>query len=258
MNPVLRRFVVLGTPLILGVLLTTHPVFSGPTGIFRGILSRPDWWLTIHVLLLPLFYLIALAAYLLIDGVQGVAATISKVALGVFVIFYPAFDVLIGIGTGTLVYYAAGSPSSQQAVIEKAIIAFLYSPIANLFVLLGSFGWEVGVLAAALALSRPSRSRLLVAILILLAFLFAAWNLLVGFAMPIWWIGVLTISVLFGFAVTPHLLGGLLVLASFFFGASHVPPFGPLGMACFFLAALQHELLNWKSVPVEQVSHLTL
>ncbi len=139
MNPVLRRFVVLGTPLILGVLLTTHPVFSGPTGIFRGILSRPDWWLTIHVLLLPLFYLIALAAYLLIDGVQGVAATISKVALGVFVIFYPAFDVLIGIGTGTLVYYAAGSPSSQQAVIEKAIIAFLYSPIANLFVLLGSF-----------------------------------------------------------------------------------------------------------------------
>jgi len=91
-----------------------------------------------------------------------------------------------------------------------------------------------------------------------LAFLFAAWNLLVGFAMPIWWIGVLTISVLFGFAVTPHLLGGLLVLATFFFGASHVPPFGPLGMVCFFLAALQHELLNWKSVPVEQVSHLTL
>jgi hypothetical protein len=111
-----------------------------------------------------LFCLIALAAYLLIDGVHGAVATISRVALAIFVIFYPAFDVLIGIGTGILVRYAAGFPPSQQAVVEKAIDAFLYSPIANLLVLLGSFGWQVGLLTAAIALSHPGKSRIFVAI----------------------------------------------------------------------------------------------
>lgn len=260
MNPLLRRLVMLGTPLVLGALLITHPVFSEQTGVFHSLLPQIDWWLALHVVLLPLFCLIALAAFLLIDGVQGMTSRISRFSLGIFVICYPAFDVLIGIGTGTLVRYAAGFPANQQIIFEKAINALLYSPIANLLALLGSFGWEVGILMAALSLSRPSRSRLLITILVLLAALFDVWSLLGGFVahLFLWWIGVLTISILLALVFSPHLMVGLLVLASFLFGVSHVPPFGPLSMACFFLAALQHELLSWKSVPVEQVSHLTL
>src|SRR6266849_7362937 len=141
MNPVLRRLIMFGTPLVLGALLITHPVvgarFYPRTLAFYGLLPVADWWLTIHVLLLPLFFLTALAAFLLIKGVHGAAATISRVALGVFVICYPAFDTLIGISTGMLVRFVVGLSANQQTIVEQALDAFLHSPVAVLFALLG-------------------------------------------------------------------------------------------------------------------------
>lgn len=185
-------------------------------------------------------------AYLLIDGVNGVVATISRVALAIFIIFYPTADGLLGIGTGILVRYAAGFPPSQQAILETTIDVFWRNPIVDLIASLGSLGWIMGVLTAAIALSRPSQSRLLITILVFSAVLFGAWSRIV-FIEPLWWIGVLIISLAFGLVAKPHLPVGLLVSASFLFGADHAPPFGPLGMASFFLAALQLELLRQKS-----------
>jgi hypothetical protein len=80
-------------------------------------------------------------------------------------------------------------------------------------------------------------------IAVLIAVLFGAWSQIV-FIEPFWWIVVLILAIVLGLATRPHLPVGLLVLAAFLFGADHAPPFGPLGMACFFLAALQFELLS--------------
>jgi hypothetical protein len=266
MNLALRRLIMFGAPLVLGVLLITHPVvvsqFTPRTLAIYGLLPVADWWLTIHVLLLPLFFFIALAAFLLTQGVHGAAATISRVALGVFAICYPAFDTLIGISIGTLVRFAVGLAANQQSVVEQALDTFLHSPVAALFALLGELGWFVGILAAVLALSSRATSRLLVTILVFIAALFEAWSLLGELVayLPLWmwWVGTIAISILLGLALRPHLMAGLLTMAAFLLSNSHIPPFGPLAMACFFLAVLQYEILRSKSASVESVAQPTL
>ena len=53
-----------------------------------------------HIIQVPLTGLIALAVCLLTDGLQGRAVMVSRWAIGVFVVFFSAYDAAAGIGTG--------------------------------------------------------------------------------------------------------------------------------------------------------------
>ena len=55
----LRRLVLLGTPLVLEILEIWHPIPSGTESTFEVIVNNADWWLTLHILQLPLFGLIS-------------------------------------------------------------------------------------------------------------------------------------------------------------------------------------------------------
>ncbi|TMD87497.1 MAG: hypothetical protein E6I79_11555 [Chloroflexi bacterium] len=239
---ILRRLVVLGTPFVLAILDIFHPSFFAQTGVFQAISSQINWWITLHVLQLPLFCLLALSLYLLLKGVQNVAATISRISIAIFVIFYPAFDGLIGIGTGTLIRYAASLPAAQRVFLGNVIDAFWQSPIAYLLAALGSVGWAIAVLAAAIALSCPTWSRWPVIALAVFAGIVNASAQVLGMFSPVWLAAVVVTSIAFGVVARPHLAVGLLLMASFLFSVTHAPPFGPLGLACYFLAALQLEL----------------
>ena len=59
----------LGTPLVLGILEIWYPTSTRPT--FDLIVANANWWFTLHILQLPLFGLMALAVYLLVDGLSG-------------------------------------------------------------------------------------------------------------------------------------------------------------------------------------------
>ncbi len=73
-----------------------------------------------------------------------------------------------------------------------------------------------------------------------------------------WWVGTIAISILLGLAMRPRLMVGLLMMAAFLFSNSHIPPFGPLAIACLFLAILQHEFLQSKSTSAESVAQPAL
>lgn len=91
----LRRLVLLGTPLVLGILEIWHPTSNESP--FNLIVDNANWWFTLHILQLPLFGLMALAVYLFVDGLHGWAATISRIGAWFFVVFYIALDsVLVG------------------------------------------------------------------------------------------------------------------------------------------------------------------
>jgi hypothetical protein len=83
-----RQLILIGTPVLLVLVELTHP--SMPTQANAG------WWVAIHVIQLPLFGLFALALLLLLDGAHGVAATLSRVGVGVFVVFYTFLDAISG------------------------------------------------------------------------------------------------------------------------------------------------------------------
>jgi hypothetical protein len=155
MTLVLRRLVLVAAPLTLAVVLWFHP--PGGENVYAGVREDVGAWLFVHAAFLFFTPLLAIAAYLLLSGLQSRAAAVSRVALVFFLVFYTAYEVTVGIGTGILVDYANGLPAAEQAAVAGAIQdynrnAILADPSISL--VLGGFGWVVAMLAAAIAFHR--------------------------------------------------------------------------------------------------------
>jgi hypothetical protein len=152
---VLRRLVLVAAPLTLAVVLWFHP--PGGENVYAGVREDVNAWLFVHAAFLFFTPLLAIAAYLLLSGLQSRAATVSRVALVFFLVFYTAYEVTVGVGTGILVDYANGLPAAEQAAVAGAIQdynrnAILADPSVSM--VLGGFGWVVAMLAAAIAFRR--------------------------------------------------------------------------------------------------------
>ncbi len=115
------------------------------------------------------------------------------------------------------------------------------------------------MLAAAVALARPTRGRV-PWVLILLG---AAGLVLLGSgvipAVMVWWLagaflaGTVAVAILFALVATPRVSSALLVLAAIFFAVSHVIPSGTAGMAALFLAAVYLEFFAHRTAAAEPV-----
>lgn len=158
MTPVLlRRLFLVVTPLTLAVVLWFHPP-GGDDGVYEGVRDDVGAWVFVHTVFLFFIPLMALAAYLLLSGVQSRAATVSRLSLVLFLVFYTAYEVTVGLGTGVLVDYANGLPPAEQAAVAAAIEDLnandvLADPL-SVSLVLGLLGWVVALVAAAVALRR--------------------------------------------------------------------------------------------------------
>jgi hypothetical protein len=86
------------------VLEIFHP---HPAGVADAV-ERGGWFMWFHIIQLPLTGLIALAVYLLIEGLEGRAVSASRWAIGVFAVFFSAYDAAAGIATGYALRNAQG------------------------------------------------------------------------------------------------------------------------------------------------------
>jgi hypothetical protein len=160
----LRRLVLLGTPLVLGTVEIWHPTPTGTESTFDVIVDSANWWFTLHILQLPLFGLMALAVYLLVDGLHGWAATISRIGAWFFLVFYIALDSVLGIAGGVIARGARRLPADQQALVARQLEEFAFSPIVggggpSLIGILGPLGWVTAAVGAAIALRRAGLPR---------------------------------------------------------------------------------------------------
>ena len=87
-----RRALVLGPPIVLGLLELGHPGVMPGTPIAATLAPIATWWTVLHVAQIPLFALLGLAVWRLVHDLDGRAARISGGAVAVFVVIYPAFD----------------------------------------------------------------------------------------------------------------------------------------------------------------------
>ena len=155
-HTLLRRLVLLGTPLALAILEIFHP--EQPSGA-REAVEQGVWFMWFHIIQVPLIGLIALAVYLLTDGLEGRVVSVSRWAIGVFAVFFSAYDAAAGIGTGYALRNAQGlSAEGQAAVYETVKDLPLFSLPFGLSVV-GTLGWAVALIAAAMALRRAGASR---------------------------------------------------------------------------------------------------
>ena len=157
MTPVLlRRVFLVATPLVLAGVLWFHPP-GDAENIYEGVRDDVGAWLFVHTVFLLFVPLLAIAVYLLLRGVDSRAATVSRVALVFFLVFYTAYEATVGVATGVLVDYANGLSAEEQAVMADAIQDLNRNPILadpSVSVVLGVLGWVVAMGAAAVAVRR--------------------------------------------------------------------------------------------------------
>jgi len=182
LGTVLRRTLLLGVPLAVGAISMIHPgSVTNPgheheEGLYAQIGDQAELFIAVHVIQMVLFGLLGLSVWVAIRRLRGVAAQVARWALLPFLVFYTAFDSLVGIGTGVLVREGRQMPAADQDVAGGLTNAYgdsLLTGDPNVFALLGSTAWFVALVAAAIAWRRGGASRLTVAALALAGLVFA-------------------------------------------------------------------------------------
>jgi hypothetical protein len=82
--------------LVLGGMGLTHPI--------RLTAGTAWWWMTLHVLLLPVFPLLAAALWLTLDRAAPALRVVGRVAAFGFAVFYDGLDAVDGIAAGAVVH----------------------------------------------------------------------------------------------------------------------------------------------------------
>jgi hypothetical protein len=154
-HPVLRRLVLIGTPLALALLEILHP---RPVGVGENV-EQGGWFMWFHIIQLPLIGLMVLAVYLLTEGLEGRAVNVSRWAIGVFAVFFSAYDATAGIATGYALRNAQGLSAEAQAAVYEAVIDMPGLSLIFALSIVGTLGWVVAVISSAIALRRAGVSR---------------------------------------------------------------------------------------------------
>jgi len=111
--------------------------------------------------------LLAAAMFVLLRGIEGTAATVSRVALVVFAVVYAAFEVTVGIGSGILGDAINALPVDERAAGAELLASYNESGVITVLSTIGGLAWLVAVAAAGLALFRRARTASSIAVVAL-------------------------------------------------------------------------------------------
>jgi hypothetical protein len=143
----------IGMPIAWAVLLWFHPNVAADN-VYRDLRDDVTIYLIVHVGMLIFIGLIGVALYMLVRDLPGRAAAISRLAIGPFVLFYSAWETVIGLATGVLVQHANDAPAGQRPAVSDAIQALGANGIvgeSGVVGIVGGLAWVTAVIAAAVA-----------------------------------------------------------------------------------------------------------
>lgn len=146
----------IGAPLLTGLLLLFHPGLEIPRAEWvQRLAAVVDRWIFLHIALFPLFALLGVVVYWMLPA-RGRISRFSRGALLAYILLYPAFDALVGLGSGTLLQHWNEYTPAEQVVLKSAILHFFFDPSSVAFWVAGAAStmWLFGAVAAAVALWR--------------------------------------------------------------------------------------------------------
>ncbi|WP_344866674.1 hypothetical protein [Planomonospora alba] len=129
--------------------LASVPVVLALTGLLHPHHLTPDTaerWTTLHLLLLPLFPLLAGSPLLLLRGMGGPWATTARLGCYIYAIFYTALDAIAGVAYGTLT-----ANTDDPATLTRAGAAL--DVVGGTLGLIGSLGFLLASVATTAALA---------------------------------------------------------------------------------------------------------
>ena len=165
----------LAVPLAWAILLLFHPTGEGDD-FYPVVRDEVTTWQVVHLGTMLFVPLMAGVVLLLLRGINGRAAVISRIAVALFAVVYMAWEVLIGIGNGVLVDQVNQLGSAEQPVGATLVEKFTDSGLIRALELIGTGAWIVALAAAGTALVRERRVSLVVPALLVLSAIPTAWH----------------------------------------------------------------------------------
>jgi hypothetical protein len=160
----------IGVPVAWAVLLLFHPTGEGEAITYADLQDVVTRWMVVHIGMLLFIPLMAGVVYLLVRGIDSTTAWICRIALAFFVVFYSAFETLVGIGTGILVNdiseLPAGDEEAAAPLVEEFTSGVLVGAPLGVFTSIGSVAFVVAAIAAGVTLRVDAGAPLSVAILL--------------------------------------------------------------------------------------------
>lgn len=153
----LRRVLLLGPPLLLAGLEILHPQ---PDETTQSLMDVSTWFAGFHVIQLLLTGLVAMSVLLLADSFGRANAWVTRLGVGVFLVFFSAYEAVAGIATGLAMRSARDLSAVQQEGVFDVVKDWpaVGSPFALSIV--GTLGWLAAVGALALAARHQGAPRL--------------------------------------------------------------------------------------------------
>jgi hypothetical protein len=149
-----RLTFLIAVPLFWAVLLWFHPDVD-PDDVYGSLRDDANLYVAVHVGTLIFIALMGVALYLLVQDLPGRSASISRWAIGPFVLFYSAWEAVIGLAVGALAQHANDVPSAQRPAVSDAMEALGDNAIvgeAGALLIVGALAWMTAVIAAAVAI----------------------------------------------------------------------------------------------------------
>jgi hypothetical protein len=149
----------IAVPLAWAVLLVFHGT-PDDNDIYGSLRDEATGFIVVHLGSIAFIALMGVALYLLLRGVPGRAAQISRLAIVPFVVFYAAADAIAGLATGILVKEAndgADTAAGAQALWDNFVTG-------DLLFGLGGTAWIVAAIAAAVAFRQAGARTAVVAL----------------------------------------------------------------------------------------------
>ena len=152
----LRRVLLLAPPLALAALEIVHPQ---PDENAQALMDVATWFAGFHAIQLVLTGFVALSVLLLADSFGRANAWVTRLGIGVFLVFFSAYDTLAGIGTGLAMRSARSLSAMQQEGVFDVVEDWPALGPAFALSIIGTAGWVIAVGALALAARRQGAPR---------------------------------------------------------------------------------------------------
>jgi hypothetical protein len=146
--------VLLAAPLLWIVIALIHPDEPEQSGR----------WIFVHFAQLVLTPFLAFAVWTLLDGIRSLAATVSRIALVAWMVFFSAYDSVAGIATGLLARHAEELAGAEQVAMTSAV-EYLHNDgllpgAAVLLAVAPTVAWPITVIVGAVALHPSWRTQI--------------------------------------------------------------------------------------------------
>lgn len=155
-----RSWLLIGAPLAFAALLMLHPMGGGD--FYTGVSDNVTPWLAVHYGGAVLFPLMGYVIWLLIREIPGRAATVARIAVPVYAVFYGVWETMMGLATGVMAQQGNGMGGAERHGVAEAVNAIPTHPIvgdSGVLASIGSIAWIVAIAGAILALRQVGVGR---------------------------------------------------------------------------------------------------